>query len=586
MPGRRSCDAWGRRAGRWYDGPPRSGSRARGRADDLLPVAPLLPPVCGKPRWADLRDDCVWPSLACVPDCSLHVDADCGAKAVAPPLGEKNRTVRVDLGHVCHEVLDRKVDTDLLEKLLVRAWLRRWMPTKSHLPVPALPDGSEAEGEGRGAHQAQQDKRTSVLRATPADSTAASAPTGSAEPETPTTPTKSHLPSNSRLLAAGPDWSLISLDDCTRYLGVWIGPGASEQAWDLPMQTWRRRGRTIGALGANSFTRFALYRSRAESVLAYAGHFHLIPASLRREEHGMYARLLSWPCQALSRAGLCYLDRWGGPTVTPLLVANIVTLFRTARVHYTHWRQELIALRSVAERRLDLLAWHRGDLSPAWWRSSPMVLLLEHADAGFAQWSGRSALDQETCAIGAALRDFAAALPETPPAAQLARVGCLALGDDPLPNVFVKRLSHLLPELVAQIVHLDWGRLRGQIEFLPPSWRLAVLRTWVGGWLTARRMSRENLRCFFCGLIQGDDFGHLIRCANFWQLVCEALRVESLFDPLVLLGLRAHGQRDFQRVVCATFLYHSVANGNSIRDSTHKALLLLRRGRPDRRSLL
>ena len=88
-----------------------------------------------------------------------------------------------------------------------------------------------------------------------------------------------------------PDWELISFADKVTYLGVVIGPGAGVASWTGPTVKWRERGRKISSIGGSVFRRFALYSRRAETTLQYPSHFSLLPRSIRREEHGMVARL-------------------------------------------------------------------------------------------------------------------------------------------------------------------------------------------------------------------------------------------------------------------------------------------------------
>ena len=60
---------------------------------------------------------------------------------------------------------------------------------------------------------------------------------------------------------------------------------------------------------------------------------------------------------------------------------------------------------------------------------------------------------------------------------------------------------------------------------------MCVLKTWIGGWTTSRRMPEEvKMDCLFGCADQPDSLVHYLHCAPLWLLAGEALGVVSPFN--------------------------------------------------------
>ena len=68
--------------------------------------------------------------------------------------------------------------------------------------------------------------------------------------------------------------------------------------------------------------------------------------------------------------------------------------------------------------------------------------------------------------------------------------------------------------------------------------RVALLKTLLGGWITARRIQANPRHCIFCKSSGDDSLQHYSTCDAVWRAVATAFRpFRAAFDPLELFGL-------------------------------------------------
>ena len=97
------------------------------------------------------------------------------------------------------------------------------------------------------------------------------------------------------------------------------------------------------------------------------------------------------------------------------------------------------------------------------------------------------------------------------------------------------------------------------LRFAPPAWAQIALRSWLGSWVTSRRMARLDAQCIF-GCDAPDNVNHYIcSCRRLQYVASMALHSFLPGDPLFLLGLRG-GSLAF---VVACYHTHRLASHQS-----------------------
>ena len=85
------------------------------------------------------------------------------------------------------------------------------------------------------------------------------------------------------------------------------------------------------------------------------------------------------------------------------------------------------------------------------------------------------------------------------------------------------------------------------------------LKTFLGAWITTRRVQSCVKPCIFCGAASGDQLQHLIYCDKLWYTVSLTFSLFlASFDPLVLLGLSPVSQNQSCVVHVAYHTYHAL----------------------------
>ena len=166
--------------------------------------------------------------------------------------------------------------------------------------------------------------------------------------------------------------------------------------------------------------------------------------------------------------------------------------------------------------------------------------------------------------------------------------GSAALCGDRLQTVLDKRMHKLFPD----IPPLSWPDLfasfKAEFLLLPASWQFALLRLWLGGWLTSRRLCLITRPCHFCGCAGGDRLDHLLLCSSLWSPILARRRCPVEFSALSrldVLGLSDRlGPHRFFVPVAATFAQLKAHAGACASDALTAGILLALAGRPQRSS--
>lgn len=318
------------------------------------------------------------------------------------------------------------------------------------------------------------------------------------------------------ILSIAPKWASFQISSAGVYLGVRVGPGAHDAAWDATTQKLVGRvaaiagGRHSPAVGA------ALYARTAIPMVHHIAQLCLPPAHVGRPDLRLPARVLHLPGSPMPTKLLLRLQEFGGPRTPSIVAAMIASYVRFALSPMTDLSS---ALRCCDEDPDSLpLAWRRYD-SPRHWAGHCMAGALQRTDAGdVGLWPTalRLAVADAVNAARAALENGRARGLQA--AAYSAAHARLFAGD--LVALLAPRLAK---ELGAPREHdVVSGVIRG-LSALDVRASLLAVRGATNAVCTGARMQTVGAVCRFCG--EGpDSIQHYPACPTALRLFSAALR--------------------------------------------------------------
>ena len=78
-----------------------------------------------------------------------------------------------------------------------------------------------------------------------------------------------------------PGWDGMTVASAAKYLGVYLGPGKAQLAWDKPLLKFAARAEQWGRLGAGLLFTLKAFRVYMVSVLLFAGQLERPPEGLQ-----------------------------------------------------------------------------------------------------------------------------------------------------------------------------------------------------------------------------------------------------------------------------------------------------------------
>ena len=100
-----------------------------------------------------------------------------------------------------------------------------------------------------------------------------------------------------------PEWQGFCIKEAGKYLGLWIGPGASELSWDKSLEKHWKRVATIASCGLSTAFSIMAYNTYALSILSYVSQFLWVPFEAIKLEHRALAKILHSPMYAVGTFG-------------------------------------------------------------------------------------------------------------------------------------------------------------------------------------------------------------------------------------------------------------------------------------------
>ena len=187
-----------------------------------------------------------------------------------------------------------------------------------------------------------------------------------------------------------PDWSDFKIQDATKYLGFYVGPGAGRLNWTEQIAKCKSRVQCIQSAKASIKLNVHSHNIRVVPVLGYVAQLLGAPDCLDQVERAMLHTILRLPQNALCHSDFFHLSKLGGPCPRSITAACASALFRTACKTVTNWPYWIQQLETAATECMALGPWVMETLSVEHWDSPPIACNLREASRGFpssCKWS-------------------------------------------------------------------------------------------------------------------------------------------------------------------------------------------------------
>ncbi|CAK0821360.1 unnamed protein product [Prorocentrum cordatum] len=337
------------------------------------------------------------------------------------------------------------------------------------------------------------------------------------------------------LLNIVPKFKDFNICDRLTYLGLLLGPGATDQL--------------IYAKAFNKYRSRVMAHSASDAPAVGASW---INASILRFPNGAF-RLKDWP----------FLEDWGVPAPRSLQLSMLATIVRAVTStfnKFTEIRERLHAGLNSYGLQQSLGGAARGalHLSPPWWKTQAFVETM-HQIATATSDHVHYPRQLVAPAVEAAR---AAVANEQPGLAQKhAFASALATrGPDGIGPFLLDRIVKELPRAGELFIHNPaiMHDIQTAMKRLPPSWATAWMRTLSFSWLTSYRIAYPSGRrqCIF-GCASGQDkMRHYLVCAPLAQAAGRACGAPPLSTEFAKLGLADQSNESAESIAVACPTYH------------------------------
>ena len=173
-----------------------------------------------------------------------------------------------------------------------------------------------------------------------------------------------------------PVWASFQVIAAARYLGIMLGPAASQTQWTLTIEKWKQRSQLIAATGAAASISARLYNVRAVPVLSYISQLRPPPLCLQKLERQFLGKVLHVPGNVFGARELLNLQEFNGPSFVSVVALTAAIAARTATKTITTWPVLLGALVDTAAEFLPARDVIMGRLSQPFWDEIPIVSFL------------------------------------------------------------------------------------------------------------------------------------------------------------------------------------------------------------------
>jgi len=227
-------------------------------------------------------------------------------------------------------------------------------------------------------------------------------------------------------------------------------------------------------------------------------------------EHKIFAIIARIPCKAVPLVAAGSYHLLGFPKFHRLAHISKAVQIRFALRTCSVWKELYGILQAEASQNLGINMLVDGRWTPGWWTDEPMVQLLKRASDFFPELEVRSNLRKLK-------RDWLHG--NIPHDISIQRLADDAITKDnelkSWPDLIFDRIGRFAPGAVANVEAIKHAL--GYLARLPAPIRSDVIRTWLHGWFTTKRM-HEAVRqhCYACGAGDADQ-RHYFNCDLWWR---------------------------------------------------------------------
>jgi hypothetical protein len=294
-----------------------------------------------------------------------------------------------------------------------------------------------------------------------------------------------------------PAWAAITVDDCGKLLGVWVGPGAAARRWRDATDKFSARARDSKATHFAFEETIRHYKVHAFPVLAHLCQVSTAPAATLSAEDKALQGLTRGPHGVFPQGTLATLKSLGFRFEAPdLTITNKAAMLRTAVC--SSMFQKILAV------------WDTDVADDA-------ALLAPRTEPWFAESciAGMIANYRTHTSLLASISDFRARGLQAALIVELRAAFPISWS-----SLLLRRLWRWLPELPPVAAQLALRRFQAGCGMLPGFVAFAWLRGILNGMPSASRSAQEHAPCLCCNQCS-DRLEHLVHCTAFVQLIAE-----------------------------------------------------------------
>jgi endonuclease/exonuclease/phosphatase family metal-dependent hydrolase len=369
-----------------------------------------------------------------------------------------------------------------------------------------------------------------------------------------------------------PKWSDFQIRPAAKYLGICMGPQARALQWAAPLKKFCERAQLIGSVHAPLSISSLLYNSHAVSLLPYVAQVCSIPDKLKRLERLAIHKVWHFATNAMTSASYLNLHITGVPKLRSVMCSTRAAQFRAAWKFKSIWQEWLQQLKTTAESYASLSVLAQEKLTPTFWDTVPVSVVLSEAwEGGRTGSPGRrvaSAIKLDITSIIAQrpiLNRTGFTRPHPKPAIQsLAHEQYMKhLYPSDIENVLERRLQKILGSgFVPGSLQPALDALRG----LRPFQVMQVIKTWSNSWATTHRFHEaRRLPCLFGCADASDDLAHYAFCEVLRSIMIQFAQ-PSDSSGTDCLGLTYPSVSNLKCIACMFYAYHAVKHLDTVKN--------------------
>ena len=356
-----------------------------------------------------------------------------------------------------------------------------------------------------------------------------------------------------------PQWGCFAVQDSTKLLGFFLGPGAGKKHWTEQISKIKLRVQCIQTSKASVKLNTHTYNSRVVPVVSYVAQLLPCPRKMDQVERAAMHTCLRLPQNALCHSDFFHLQHVGGPKIRSIVAACASAIFRTARRTLTSWPTWIKQLEVAAAEHLPLSPYAADKLSTECWDSPPIACNLREAFRGFPK-------DDRWCeGASHAISIIQRSTAKSSASIQVQKICYDALIQyrfvDSLHHTIEKRLNDSFsPWTVDCTNHVSLSECFGTLKGCKVSVAIRVLKCWSNSWATSHRYHEDKILPCLLGCTGClDSLDHYLSCPHLFALWSFLIEGTSE-DPLTRWALLKPSKAQFEIVACIFSSYHAIRN--------------------------